>query len=74
MRIFGPLRSGAGWQFEWIPSHKTEAEAAAAGVCGADRLGNAKADEAAKEKAKEADLHPQLLQRWSDQQAAIAAV
>ncbi len=44
-----------------MPSHNTKAEASAAGVCEADRIGNAKADEAAKEKSKEADIHPQLL-------------
>jgi hypothetical protein len=57
-----------------MPSHSTEAEASASGVSEADWLGNAKADEAAKTKAKEADINPQLLQRWSDHQAAVAAV
>ena len=71
---WGHLRSEAGWQFEWMPSHSTEAEASASGVSEADWLGNAKADEAAKTKAKEADINPQLLQRWSDHQAAVAAV
>ena len=73
-RCWGPLRSEADWQFEWMPSHNTEAEAASAGVSPADWLGNAKADEAAKAKAKEADLSPQLLQRWADHQAATEAV
>ena len=71
---WGPLHSEADWQFEWMPSHNTEADAASAGVSPADWLGNAKADEAAKAKAKEADLSPQLLQRWADHQAATEAV
>ena len=61
---WAPLRSNAGWLLEWMPSHNTAEEAAVAGVCEQDRLGNAEADEAAKAKAKEADISPQLLQEW----------
>ena len=56
-------------------SSSSEAEeAAAAGVCEEDRLGNAEADAAAKAKARAADISPQLLQQWLEQQAAISAV
>jgi len=73
-RCWGPLRSQAGWQFAWLPSHRTEAEAVAAGIEAEDWRGNAMADAAAKAKAREADLSPDLRSRWADQQAAIQAV
>ena len=68
------LRSSEGWQLEWMPSDNTAEEAATAGVCEEDRLGNAEADAAAKATARAADISPQLLQQWLEQQAAISAV
>ena len=69
-----PLRSGLGWEVEWVPSHHSCTEAAAAGVSHEDWLGNDKADQAAKVQAHVADASPALLQKWAEHQAATEAV
>ena len=72
-QVWGPLRSGSGWQVEWLPSHRSFSDAAAAQVSYEDWLGNFKADEAAKALAHSLDASPQLLEQWADHQAATEA-
>ncbi len=68
------LRNTPGWTFKWLPSHRSEAEATAAGVSQEDRLGNEQADEAAKAQARAVDISPLLLAKWAESQAAVEAV
>ncbi len=68
------LRSVPWWTFEWLPSHRSKAEAAAAGLSQEDWLGNEKADEAAKAQARAVDISPLLLAKWAENQAAVEAV
>jgi ribonuclease HI len=72
--VWQVLRSTPGWTFEWLPSHRSEAEATAAGLLQEDWQGNEKADAAAKALARAADVSPELLSRWTDNQAAVEAV
>ncbi len=71
---WGPLRSDLGWGVQWLPSHHSASEAAAAGISHKDWLGNDKAGQAAKRQAHAVDASPELLQRWADHQAATGAV
>ncbi len=60
--------------FEWLPSHRSQAEATAARVSQDDWLGNEQAEKAAKAQAKAVDISPMLLSKWADNQAAVEAV
>ncbi len=68
------LRSVPGWTFEWLPSHRPEAEASPAGLSQEDWLGNEKADEAAKAQTRAVDVSPLLLSKWAENQVAVEAV
>ncbi len=46
--VWQALSSQPVWAFEWLPSHRSEAEVMAAGVLQEVWLGNDKANEAAK--------------------------
>ena len=72
--VWRGLRSVPGWTFEWLPSHRSQAEATAARVSQDDWLGNERADEAAKAQARAVDISPLLLARWAANQAAVEAV
>ncbi len=72
--VWQALRKEPGWTFEWLPSHRSQAETAAAGLSQEDWLGNERADEAAKAQARAADVSPLLLTRWAANQAAVDAV
>ncbi len=72
-RVRARLRHTQGWDFRWIPSHKTEAEAQA---CGVPRLAwamNAAADRKAKEAAQAASPPQEILAKhWRHVEAEQA--
>jgi hypothetical protein len=72
--VWQVLSSRAGWSFQWLPSHRSESEAMAAGRMLEDWLGTGKADDVAKAHAKAMDISPQLLTEWAENQAAMEAV
>ncbi len=73
-QVWRVLRMAPGWTFEWLPSHRSKAEATAAGASQDDWLGNEQADEAAKAQAKAVHISPVLLSKWVEHQAAVEAV
>ena len=72
--VWQALRKVPGWTFDWLPSHRSLAEAAAAGLSAEDWLGKERADDAAKAQARAADISPLLLTRWAANRAAVEAV
>ena len=71
--VWEVLQAGQTWSFEWVPSHKSEEEAIAAGIAQETWHGNGLADEAAKAQARAADIPPQVLAAWAEQQATHRA-
>jgi ribonuclease HI len=74
LQVWEVLQANRCWNFEWVPSHTSEAEAAAAGIAQQTWQGNERADEAAKAQAASVDVPPQVLAAWAEQQAAHKAV
>ena len=73
-QVWQVLRELPGWTFEWLPSHRSQAEATAAGVSQDDWLGNEQADEAAKAQAWAMDNSPLLLSEWAEKQVPVEDV
>ncbi len=68
------LRREPGWSFEWLPSHRTQAEALAASLSQDEWLGNETPGGAAKAQPRAIDICPLLLARWAENQTAVEAV
>ena len=71
--VWEARKSNQNWSFEWVPSHRSVEEAAAAGISQDTWHGNGMADEAAEAQAKALDVPAQVLAAWAEQQEAHRA-
>ncbi len=73
-QVWQVLRRAPGWTFEWLPSHRSQAEAMAAGLPQEDWLGSEQADEATQAQARVVDISPLLESKWTENQPAVETV